>query len=332
MPQSSYAYAVGRIRVLETKLLGSDKIDRMLDAPSAGDILKILAENEYGQEQEIETPHDYELLLSAELRKTYQLIETIIPNDEIIRLYPLQYDIHNLKVLLKSRLLGNMQDKYLVGIGTIPVEYLKNAAASGDYSLLPDFLAAVLQEIDNIMSQRIDPQKIDILLDRAYYDRVFTVCSRKGNTFIKQLFIKRVDLINIKTLLRVKKIGEGFEFLNNLLLPHGSLEAGFFEKAIDGTLEELIHSVRNTEYGKVVTGGVQDFIKSGSLMVYERLMDNYILDYLKSHKYNPLGIEAIVGYLLAKENELKLVRMIMVGKINNIPNDRIRERLRDVYV
>ncbi|MDK2799758.1 MAG: V/A-type H+/Na+-transporting ATPase subunit [Clostridiales bacterium] len=44
------------------------------------------------------------------------------------------------------------------------------------------------------------------------------------------------------------------------------------------------------------------------------------------------GIEPLVAYLMAKENEIKIVRIIMVGKINNISNEIIRERLREAYV
>jgi vacuolar-type H+-ATPase subunit C/Vma6 len=47
MPQPSYTYGVARVRVLETKLLGRDRIERMADAPSAEDVLKILAETSY---------------------------------------------------------------------------------------------------------------------------------------------------------------------------------------------------------------------------------------------------------------------------------------------
>jgi len=35
---------------------------------------------------------------------------------------------------------------------------------------------------------------------------------------------------------------------------------------------------------------------------------------------------------MAKETEIKNARIIMVGKINNISNDVIRERLRESYV
>lgn len=45
-----------------------------------------------------------------------------------------------------------------------------------------------------------------------------------------------------------------------------------------------------------------------------------------------LVLETVVGYLGAKENELKILRVLIVGKINGISQDMIRERLRDVYV
>jgi len=39
-----------------------------------------------------------------------------------------------------------------------------------------------------------------------------------------------------------------------------------------------------------------------------------------------------VGYIGARENEIKILRVLLVGKINGISEDLIRERLRDVYV
>ena len=36
--------------------------------------------------------------------------------------------------------------------------------------------------------------------------------------------------------------------------------------------------------------------------------------------------------IYAKETEIKLIRIIMVGKLNNVAEEVIRERLRDSYV
>lgn len=48
MPQLSYAYAAGKISVLETHLLKKDKYDRLLDAENIDEVEKILSETAYG--------------------------------------------------------------------------------------------------------------------------------------------------------------------------------------------------------------------------------------------------------------------------------------------
>ena len=46
--QDNYAYAAGRIRAREIKLLDKSRFDRMLEAQSAEEAYKVLAEAEYG--------------------------------------------------------------------------------------------------------------------------------------------------------------------------------------------------------------------------------------------------------------------------------------------
>ena len=53
---------------------------------------------------------------------------------------------------------------------------------------------------------------------------------------------------------------------------------------------------------------------------------------MKEAKFIPFGGEPLLAYIYAKETEIKVVRIIMVGKLNNISPEVIRERLRDIYV
>ena len=78
--------------------------------------------------------------------------------------------------------------------------------------------------------------------------------------------------------------------------------------------------------------GVEDYTKSGSAGVLEKLVDNYIMNMMKEAKMIPFGGEPLLAYIYAKETEIKVVRIIMVGKLNNIAEEVIRERLRDIYV
>ena len=40
----------------------------------------------------------------------------------------------------------------------------------------------------------------------------------------------------------------------------------------------------------------------------------------------------MVAYQLARENEIKTVRIILTGKQNEFPDEAIRERVREMYV
>ena len=56
------------------------------------------------------------------------------------------------------------------------------------------------------------------------------------------------------------------------------------------------------------------------------------MDLMKSGKLVTFGPERILSYIYAKETEIKIIRIIMVGKLNNIAEEVIRERLRYIYV
>ena len=65
---------------------------------------------------------------------------------------------------------------------------------------------------------------------------------------------------------------------------------------------------------------------------FERWCDNKIIQTIKPQKYNPFSVEPLVAYVLARENEIKTVRIILSAKANNLPEDSIRERVREMYV
>lgn len=56
------------------------------------------------------------------------------------------------------------------------------------------------------------------------------------------------------------------------------------------------------------------------------------MKFIKEAKLITKGLEPVLAYMYAKESEIKQVRTIMVGKLNNISKEVIRERLRDGYV
>ena len=56
------------------------------------------------------------------------------------------------------------------------------------------------------------------------------------------------------------------------------------------------------------------------------------MEYIKKAKLLCFGFEPILAFLIGKEYELQAVRIILSGKINGVPVEIIKERLRDMYV
>jgi V/A-type H+-transporting ATPase subunit C len=52
---------------------------------------------------------------------------------------------------------------------------------------------------------------------------------------------------------------------------------------------------------------------------------------MKDAKLEVFGPMPILAYIYAKENEVKNLRLILVGKENNLPIKEIRERMRIIY-
>ena len=57
-----------------------------------------------------------------------------------------------------------------------------------------------------------------------------------------------------------------------------------------------------------------------------------MIETLKPQKYETFSVGPLLGYLIARENEIKTVRIILTGKQNGFPDDAIRERIREMYV
>ena len=150
MPVSEtiYAYAVGRIRVLETRLLDKSKLERMVEASTADEALKVLAETDYANMvAELDSVHDFEDILQEEIQRTYLLVRKINPEAHFTDLISLKYDFHNLKVLLKAKYLEENADTLLIPVGTIPIDKLRSIVSEENFQELPGATRASVEQI-----------------------------------------------------------------------------------------------------------------------------------------------------------------------------------------
>ncbi len=330
---TQYAYSVSRIRAIERKLLDKGKLDRMVEAKSPEEALKVLLEADYGNpSSEAVNIYEYENLLGDEYKKVYRLLKEIAPEPDVFDLFLLTNDYHNIKVILKSEFSGQDDSSLLTESGSIPSGKMKEMIRDRNLSNIPSIMKSSIEECIETYNKTLDPQIIDIILDKANFKHMKETSLKSGNAFISDLVTLFIDLANTKVFLRVKKLQKSLEFLQKVLLPEGSINHKLFVDNLDTPLDSFVDAMRYNSLGTFVQEGIETFKASGSLTKFEKLSDNYIIAYVKKAKYVSLGIEPLVGYLMAKEMEIKNAKIVMVGKINNISNEVIRERLREAYV
>ncbi|NLN06739.1 MAG: V-type ATP synthase subunit C [Firmicutes bacterium] len=328
-----YAYAIGRIKVMETRLLDRDRIERMVEAKSADEALKVLGESEYSDYlADLADVHEYEKILSAELLRIYRELRQLSPEEKIIAFFARKYDYHNLKVLFKAAHLKEERPELLLpGLGNIPLDELVRAVSEEDFRNLPPRMQEAAQKLAEKLQDGFDPQLVDLWLDQALYAELAEDVQRSKNKYLRDYFTGLVDLTNIKTFLRVRRMQRSKSFLAAVLLPGGSLDLLAMLDLTD-PLEVIVDRLASSPYAQVVAEGVQLFQQTDTLTRYEKLADNFLLERVRQAKYVTLGPEPVIGYLLAKENEIKIIRIVLTGKINRLPVAEIRERLRDAYV
>lgn len=330
---TQYAYASARIRAVEKNLLDSSKINRMVEAKNPGEAFKIIQDAGYGDASESTDVHGYELLLREEIKKTYTFLKEIAPESEIFDLFLQRNDYHNIKVLLKSEFMGKAEEEeLLMDIGIIPVSKLKVMIKDRNFSGLPSVMKKAIGETIDTYNRTSDPQIVDIILDKANYEQMAITAKSSGIQFVMELVQVFIDMINVKNFLRLKRMNQSWDFANKILIEGGRIGVKAYIEKLDAPIEAFSEMLQSTPYGSVLMEGLNEFQNKGSITKLEKLTDDYITMFVKKAKLVFFGIEPLVAYLIAKENEIKIIRIIMVGKINKIPNETIRERLRKAYV
>ena len=332
MDPMQFTQVVSRLRVLETRLLDKAKIDRMIDSDSANDAFKILQETEYiNVMTDIKSVKDYEKMLSAELKRVYKESYDMSPSKPLVDIMSIKYDYHNAKVILKGIFLKKDFSNMLIWVGRVDIDKLR-FNIENNHSELSKIMRKAVEEVEEDFKEKKDPQRIDILLDRYMFVEMMDIAKSLEDKFTIKYVKALIDLTNIKSLLRIKKQNKGKEFLLSAIIDGGEVDKDALVSLLTDASENIPSKLSHTNYEGVLKLGVEDFIKTDSTSLLEKLVDNYIMDLMKEAKFIPFGGESLIAYIYAKETEIKVIRIIMASKLNNITSKVIRERLRDIYV
>ncbi|MBA7526632.1 V-type sodium ATPase subunit C [subsurface metagenome] len=339
--QEEYAFANGIIRKLDKELMSRELIARLLRTNDIIAALKMINESEsFHSSFDINYPDQYENTLNIELLYYYDIIRNISKVSPFHFLYftfASKYDFQNLKIIIKSKFLKKEVPEELISkISTIEPMMLKSAIYDEKYEDIPGSFKFLINKTFLEYHKHRDPEKIDFILDKERYLMILNKIKEVEIIEPEELFLKRfirinIDLHNIINCIRAKIRGEKKAFTKEFIIPEGDFKIEKIVEIYDSPITSWVEKLAFTDYKDIIEAGVNVYKKNNSLMELEKLRDNYILNFTKIGKYITFGIEPLIGFITAKENDLKNLRIILSGKLNKISENKIKERLRDTY-
>lgn len=329
MKTTEFASIVSLIRVWESKLLSNSQYDRLIDSQNLEEALRILQDTPYGSFLE---NGNFETALSSAARNMYSDISNATPYSALVDLMRVKYDYHNIKALIKGKILDKDFSNILIPNGVVAGDELRIAINSDFLRALPSVMQEGIEAAFSDYEETKDPQRIDIILDKYMFIHMRQIVKNINNSFVDKYLSILIDLTNIKTLLRVKKLGKEPAFFRELLIEGGKIHIKTLNELYIESTEDIFHKLGSTDYENMLKESMEYYIKTNSFTVLEKNIDNYLMDYMKEAKFINLGPEPIVVYMYARETEIKNLRIILLGKLNKVSNTLIRERLRDSYV
>ena len=162
--------------------------------------------------------------------------------------------------------------------------------------------------------------------DKAALDAIYKAGRESDSELIREYSELFVALTDLKTAVRGMKMKKSTEFLGRALSECEAFDIKRLAKAAEKGEEELFEYITYTPYAESI-----EIIKK-SYTDFEKWCDNRIMELFAKQKSNPFTIAPIAAYYFARQTEIKAVRMVLSGVINNLDENLIKERLRDLYV
>ncbi|SDB28848.1 V0D/AC39 family V-type ATPase subunit [Eubacterium oxidoreducens] len=322
MMDRDYTFAVARTRALEVSLFTQSVIEQLIAMKTYDEVLRAIQDKGWGT---AETASDADAILAAENNKIWQTVAELGVPMEVFDVlsYPNLY--HNVKTAIKEAYTNEQHDEFYFE-GTDPSrEEIRDIIGKKEFSKLPKGLDQAAQEAFEVIVHSGDGQMCDVIIDQACLKAIQEAGKESSEEIIKKYAEVTVATTNIKIAVRCQQTGKSPEFMRRAMVNCAEVDIERLIKAAQTSFDDIC------DY---LSGGFAEAAEAlrTSMSAFERWCDNYLLEMLRPQKLEFFSVGPIVAYVLARQIEIKTVGIILSGKRNNLPDEFIRERIREMYV
>ena len=314
-----FAYAHGRSGVLQQLLLTQSDLDRLLGASGGKEVEQILIELKMTSiiDQGIREGNDVLNAVGAWIRKEVEQM-TPLSRQPIFNILWMEGDAPFLAYLLKEKqgLTSPISTEPTSGISAYSSDALRALVRDDDEGTLPEHLVSFVKEMSE--EQDLDARTIDTRVSQ-YVANTSLALARAANSKLIQRYVQHlIDLQNIRTALRLAD--EEDEVCLPYLLEGGTIDSN----DLAGPLENTIKAIGRSNLGYFLNDCLQTIDDVNAL---ERNLSEVIAVDIADMWNVTLSIEPTFAFAAIAIAQLKLLRMILIGKRNGLSPQDIKKAL-----
>ncbi len=319
-----YGFATAKVRVLASMMLSRGALLDMANAESFAAAIELLAGGEYAIAPDAGGVAGIEQMLLEKRTQVRELFADLMLDDEIQELLRARVDFANMRLAVRRVVTEKPLGTGYSDEGSVPAEQFEEVFEQENYSRFPMYMQEAVEEAILGYYQKKDIRRIDYGIDRVQAVYELKRAIELKSEFLQSLFRTKIDLTNIRTMLRLK-MAEREE--KDLLLGGGFVEIDRFVHGFDIGYEAMATLFYSTPYYDILERGVSYLSREKSFLHVEKECEDHLVGFLKTTRSITAGPQPVIAYLLMKENEIRTVRMLLTAKKNGLDTKIILDRL-----
>lgn len=325
----SWRFAAGRIRSLEVNLFRKSGLDRLFHAEELQDLRLLLQEHRYPQDE-------FAAALKKERSAVYDLLEEVAPQDAYRVALLVFSDVHNLKFMLKENLkdskrsLDEMSHLLMRPSLIDPAQVYEVISGVGDTSAAQPWITELIDLGEKAYYDTYEVAAIDRALDKKAHMIAAELADDLGNDWFIRYFALQRDLINLETLFRVRHRSLSETTYKDSLLPEGLISEQEWQELYEAEDERISEVLSKAGYG-VFVPYLETYGASGEAARFVRDRDQILIDHIESGRHFLSGPELTLSYVLAREFEIKNLRIVDAAIRNRLHPEQRNALRRDLW-
>jgi len=322
-----YTFATARARTLETRMLTQATFLDITNAESYEQAANLLAGTEYEAIPGVKAFTDVENILLENRALIRGLFADLMLDKSIIDIWRAREDFSNMRLAVRRVVTEQALELDYSHDGAVPPTDFEEVFEQENYGLFPDYLQEAVEQAILGYYKNKDIQEIDYAIDRVEWAYRLKKAYELKSIFLQSLFRTKIDLTNIRTMLRLKwREGEQ----RDVFVEGGFIELSRYRQGIDIEYKALPGLFFATPYYEIIEAGVDYLNSESSFLRLEQQCERHLINFLKTTNTITAGPQPIIAYFLMKENEIRKVRLVLTCKKHvldvNLILDRLGER------